>query len=323
MRGRRFNDLHKPFYMKPDGTSSNSDNYWERRQFIKTVSKVAGASLFFQAPFISNAISRNYEEWTVGKIMDLFIKEIPGAPFQNTVDTLKSGSRNTKVTGIVTTMFPTVEVINESIKAGANFIIAHEPSFYNHQDETNWLKNDEVYEYKAGLLKKHNIAIWRNHDYIHSYKPDGVQSAVVTQLGWATYQDKEERSRINIPATSLQALIQQIKQRLDIEMVRYIGDLKQSCSKLLLLPGAYGGKRQIEAIGKHKPDTVIVGELQEWETAEYVRDARTKGMNLSLIIMGHSVSEEPGAAFMESWLKQHVPGVPVKHIPSGNPLSFL
>jgi putative NIF3 family GTP cyclohydrolase 1 type 2 len=34
-----------------------------------------------------------------------------------------------KVSGIVTTMFPTIEVIEKTAKVGANFIIAHETPF--------------------------------------------------------------------------------------------------------------------------------------------------------------------------------------------------
>src|SRR5205085_12466509 len=111
---------------------------------------------------------------TVGEIMDRFIIEVPGAPIENTVDTLKAGSRDIVVTGIVTTMFATLEVINKAIALGANFIIAHEPTFYNHRDDTDWLEGDKVYRHKAALLKQHGIAVWRNHDYIHRHVPDGV-----------------------------------------------------------------------------------------------------------------------------------------------------
>jgi putative NIF3 family GTP cyclohydrolase 1 type 2 len=78
------------------------------------------------------------------------------------------------VTGIVTTMFPTLEVIEKTAEAGANLIIAHETPFYNHQDETDWLKDDDAYRHKIGLLNKHKIAIWRFHDYWHAHKPDGI-----------------------------------------------------------------------------------------------------------------------------------------------------
>src|SRR5258705_5416543 len=108
-------------------------------------------------------------------------------------------------------MLATVEVINKAIAAGANFIIAHEPAFYNHQDQTDWLKEDDVYRYKADLLQKHNIAVWRNHDYIHSVEPDGVQSTLIARLGWQNYQDKEKPNRINIPAVNLKTLISHAK----------------------------------------------------------------------------------------------------------------
>jgi len=247
----------------------------------------------------------------------------PNAPFASTVDTLKAGNRNIQVSGIVTTMFATIDVIKKAIAAEANFIIAHEPTFYNHQDQTDWLQQDDVYSYKADLLQKHNISVWRNHDYIHSLVPDGVQSELVNQLAWKDFQDKEKQNRIIIPATSLRSLIQHIKDKLKIYTLRYRGDLDQSCKKILLMPGAAGGRRQIEAIGKEQPDVIIVGEIQEWETPEYVRDAGSKGKKLSLIILGHIDSEEPGSAFMEKWIKQNVPGMTVHHFPAGNPLSFI
>ncbi len=304
-------------------SSPSFGQVWERRKFVATLTKAVGSGLFLSAPLISGAKTFARESWTVGQIMDAFIKQIPNAPFANTVDTLKAGSKDTVVTGIVTTMFPTTEIIKKAIAAKANFIIAHEPSFYNHQDQTDWLENNEVFRYKWDLLKQHNIAIWRNHDYIHSHKPDGVQSAVVAKLGWQNYQDKEFGSRLIIPSTSLQALIKHIKASLNIRMVRYIGDLSQSCKKVLLMPGAAGGRRHIEAAAKEQPDVLIVGEVQEWETAEYIHDANLQGKKISLIIMGHSDSEEPGSEFMATWLKQNIPGVPVHHIPSGNPLHFL
>src|SRR5581483_9439314 len=93
------------------------------------------------------------ETYTVKQIMDKFIAEVGAGVLPNTVDTLKAGSPDTVVTGIVTTMFATIDIIRKAIKIGANFIIAHEPTFYNHTDNTTWLQNDEVYQYKADLLK--------------------------------------------------------------------------------------------------------------------------------------------------------------------------
>jgi putative NIF3 family GTP cyclohydrolase 1 type 2 len=296
-----------------------------RRKFIFNLSKVAAATAFLTMPFAGNAASlfEVNEDVTVGQIIDKFIGQIAGAPFPATVDTLKSGSRDIKVTGIITTMFATIEVIKQAIALNANFIIAHEPTFYNHADETQWLANDDVYQYKAQLLKEHNIAVWRNHDYIHSLKPDGVGAGVLKQLNWGAYLKPELGNVLVLPPTTLSSLITYLKTKLSIEMLRYIGDPAQHCQKVLFLPGAAGGKRQISEASKIKPDVLIVGEIQEWETAEYVRDARTKGDNLSLIVLGHIASEEPGSEFMVSWLKDNFPAIKSVHISPKNSLSFM
>jgi putative NIF3 family GTP cyclohydrolase 1 type 2 len=291
-----------------------------RRKFVGDIS-IATAAITV-APLLSKADSffKTDAQYTVGQIMDMFIKTVPNAPFPNTVDTLKAGSRDIVVSGIVTTMFPTVDVIRQAIKLGANFIICHEPTFYNHVDDVSWLKDDEVYQYKAELLKKHNIAIWRNHDYIHSIRPDGVITGVVDKLAWKTYQNGP--NTFTFPPITLGSLIEQVKQKLGTPQVRFIGDLNQSCKNILLMVGAAGGKAQIEAIAKYKPDVLVCGEISEWETAEYVRDARAKGRSIALVVTGHIPSEEAGSAFMAEWLEQRLTGTKITHVVCGNSLSF-
>ncbi len=68
---------------------------------------------------------------------------------------------------------------------------------------------------------------------------------------------------------------------------------------------------------------LIVGELNEWETNEYIRDARYQGLKMSLLVLGHSVSEEPGLQWMVAWLTPKVPGVKITHLPSGDPFTWV
>jgi putative NIF3 family GTP cyclohydrolase 1 type 2 len=309
--------------MKPKNNSPVLHRQLNRRKFLDNVTKAAGATLLLGGPLVSFAESQlSVPKITVGEIMDAFTGEVPGAPFANTVDTLKAGKRDIEVTGIVTSMFATIEVINKAIAIKANFIIAHEPTYYNHLDETNWLENDEVYRYKSNLLKQHQVAVWRNHDYIHRHQPDGVTTDVVDQLGWTDYHNAANGIAA-IPATTLKALIEHAKKQFGIDTLRYIGDLSQTCSKVLVMPGASGGRNQIQAMSKNQPDVLICGEISEWETAEYVRDAKAKGQQLSLIVLGHIASEEPGSAYMARWLQKKFPGMPVTHVPAGNSLFFL
>lgn len=191
-----------------------------RRTFVANTAK-AGAAIML-TPLVNKASGYLPADgpYTVGQIINKFISQVPGGALTNTVDTLKSGNRDIKVTGVVTTMFATIEVIRKAIDLNANFIIAHEPTFYNHQDDTAWLQDDSVYRYKADLLKKHNIAVWRCHDYIHRMVPDGVTIATLQQLGWVDYADKQLPNLLNLPAAPLSALITTLKQKLLIEKDR-------------------------------------------------------------------------------------------------------
>ena len=82
--------------------------------------------------------------YTVQQIIDIIIKDIPGAPFAKTVDTIKYGSPDALVTGIVTTMVPTVALIEKAVALNANLIIAHEPTYYNGQDVIDWVPNNKI-----------------------------------------------------------------------------------------------------------------------------------------------------------------------------------
>jgi putative NIF3 family GTP cyclohydrolase 1 type 2 len=291
-----------------------------RRKFVQS------AGLLLALPAISRAgnFIKLTDTYTVKQVMDLFISAVPGGAMAKTVDTLKAGSPDMVVTGIVTTMFATIDVIKKTIALGANFIIAHEPTFYNHTDETAWLANDEVYKYKANLLKQHNIAVWRNHDYIHTIVPDGVMVGVLAQMGWKEYADKSIYNIITLPAArSVSTIVGEMKDKLHIEKVRFVGDAAQQCKRVLFMEGAAGGHAQIEAIGKVKPDLVVCGEISEWETAEYIRDARATGEKISLAVIGHIASEEPGSEYMLNWLKANLPSIKATHVLSGNSLSFL
>jgi putative NIF3 family GTP cyclohydrolase 1 type 2 len=293
----------------------------KRRTFIETISKTTGSIALFSIPGLTLAKGlHDGSAVTVGGIMDKFISQVPGAPFTQTVDTLKSGSRDTIVTGVVTTMFATVEVIRKTIAAGANFIIAHEPTFYNHTDDVDWLQQDDVYTYKAQLLHDNNITVWRNHDYIHSLKADGVYNGVLDKLEWKQYDTGN--NVLKIKSMKLKEIISHAKTKLDIKEARYMGDLDRLCEKILLMPGAAGGMRQIGSISRSRPDVLMCGEVHEWETAEYIRDARTEGMQVSLVVLGHIASEEPGSIFMANWLKSNISGITATHIPSGNSLQF-
>jgi putative NIF3 family GTP cyclohydrolase 1 type 2 len=263
------------------------------------------------------------DDLTIKAVMDMIIKQVPNSPFRETVDTIKSGNADQKVTGIVTTMFATVDVIRKAIALKANFIIAHEPTFYNHLDKTDWLENDSVYNYKRELLEKNNIVVWRFHDYIHSLRPDGVRIGVMKALGWEKYYNPEKPTIALIPSTTMEDIIKNAKTKLGLKFVKVVGDLSQKCERIGLLPGAAGARAHIDLIQREKPDVLLCGEVQEWETSEYIRDARAKGDAISLVVLGHALSEEPGMSWLVTWLQPQISVIKVTHVPSNEPFIWV
>ena len=295
----------------------------DRRKFIANALYAAGGLALLSLPEIVTASALSGDkQYTVQQVIDVILKEGNLAPITDTVDTIKAGKPDQIVTGIVTTMFASINVIEAAIKLSANFIIAHEPTFYNHRDDTAWVANNEVVKKKQALLEKNNIAVWRFHDYCHSLKPDAVSYGVAKKAGWLDHYKMGE-AVMNIPSLTLLQLVQHLKLKLDITHVRVIGNLDQACARIAVMPGSGGGQRQVTVAETYKPDVLIVGELSEWETAEYIRDERLLGGNVSLIILGHGVSEDPGMEWLVEWLKPKLSGVNISHVPSGDPFIWL
>jgi hypothetical protein len=70
-------------------------------------------------------------------------------------------------------------------------------------------------------------------------------------------------------------------------------------------------------------EVLVCGEVREWETSEYVRDAVSSGRSKGLIVLGHAKSEEPGMEWLAERLRLLLPEVAVFHIPAGNPFHVV
>jgi putative NIF3 family GTP cyclohydrolase 1 type 2 len=258
---------------------------------------------------------------TIQDVIDTILAQIPGGPMQETVDTVKCGDPTQPVTGIVTTFMASYAVIQKAVTLGANLIITHEPTFYNHMDDVQGFEDDAVVRAKRDLLAQHGIVVWRFHDHWHRHEPDGIGLGVVRALGWETYAGGGPV--LTLPETRLGELAEVVKQRLGIQTVRVVGDLSMPCRGVALLVGAPGAKWQIGLLGREDVDVLLTGEVQEWETSEYARDAVLQGRQKALIVLGHASSEEPGMAYLVEWLQPLVAGVTITHVPVGDAFAYV
>ncbi len=291
-----------------------------RRKFVGSISS-ATAYAFVAVPMACSAQKEKVQ--TIQDVIDFLISQANGAPFDNTVDTVKSADSSQKVKGIVTTFMANSRVIQKAIELGANMIITHEPTYYNHRDNTDWIENDAVYQYKRQLLEDNNIVVWRFHDYIHAYQPDPIMKGLADKLGWQPYVSEEKTNIFTLPEQTVGNLAKEIKQRLGSKAVWLVGDENMACSKIGLLPGASGGKSHINFLSGSDIEVLVVGEIAEWETSEYVRDAISAGQKKALVVAGHAPTEEPGMQWLAGWLDNQFPGIAVAHVPGEAPFVYL
>ena len=265
-------------------------------------------------------VKNNVNSLTAQQIVDK-IKQHVTCPWQEqTVDTFKAGNPDTPVTAVAVTFMATYDVLEQAARQGCNFIITHEPTFYDGQDDTNQLDPDPVIEAKRKFIKDNNLTIWRFHDHIHRTEPDGIVAGMVDLFGWKSFQKQNENLQFELPKPmSLQHFVNGLKGKFDRSVIRVIGDPGMQFTKFGFSAGASGSIMQMKMLQGEDIEVLVAGETREWETVEYVRDAKDMGRNKALILLGHSISEEAGMKHCSEWLKSFVNEVPIKFIPAGDP----
>ncbi len=260
----------------------------------------------------------------VQDVIDLLVHSVPGGLPNATVDTVKLGDPSRPLAGVVTTFLATHDVLRQAVAQRANLVITHEPTFYNHEDEVGWLDRDPVYAAKRKLAEDGGLVVFRFHDGLHRHVPDGVWTGMLKQLGWEQYADPKTPRVLVFPSPNpVTGLVASLKRKLGIAAVRVIGDKDLLFRRVGFAPGAMPGRDQIATFARQDLDVLVCGEVREWETSEYVRDAVAQGGKKALIVLGHAVSEEAGMKWLAGWLSARLGGMVVTHLPAGEPFRVV
>ena len=193
-----------------------------RRRFVLLTAVTLSATDGFRAEPVS---------LTASQIIERIQKQV-GVPWRSrTVDTFKAGNPETVVKGIATSFSATLDVCQRAAASGKNLIIVHEPTFYNHLDETKDL-NGDIYRVKRAFIEKSNLVVWRFHDHWHDRRPDGILTGMVTALGWEKYQAANDPETFVLPSSSLEKLAKDIQKQLEICSLRVIGDAQMNVRRV-------------------------------------------------------------------------------------------
>lgn len=271
-----------------------------------------------------------------------------------TKDRILYGNPHVECTGIVTTCWANMNVIEEAHRLGANLIICHEALFWNHGDRTDWLmeQNNKTFINKKDLLEKYGIVVWRNHDYVHSGIPmkngnyvDGIFYGLAEVLGWVNYIDYPTSNLIDsaegwcdfsaegklnplsytIPETTVKELSQFLVEKLNINGVKVIGDLNKKISKISIPFHVLGNANYaITLVNECKVDCFLTMEVVDFTLAEYVKDTSINDNSIAIIGMGHFNIEEPGMKYMVKYLPKAIgEDIPCTFVQSGDHYHYI
>jgi putative NIF3 family GTP cyclohydrolase 1 type 2 len=266
-------------------------------------------------------------EITAQEIVDR-IRQNVGVPWKaDTVDAFKAGDPATVVKGIVTTSMATLDVLKQTVKAGANLVITCEPTFFSRSDNPSPAPPrgaapnaapDPVFRAKSEFIRTNGLVIWRFSEHWRQHKPDPFAIGLTDALGWTKQRAADDPRRVRVPAARLDTLASELKKRLKARGgIRVVGNPELKVEKIALLCGTTPIQAALEALPG--VDAIIAGEVREWESVEYARDKVAAAEKKALILLGRVVSEDPGMSVCAQWVRTFVPEVAASWLPVGDP----
>lgn len=261
----------------------------------------------------------------VREIVARLLDTAPGPIPAGTVDTLKCGDPKADVARVAMTFLATVDVIERAAALGVRMIVTHEPTFYNHFDDPAWggLDRDEVAVAKRALLDRHGIAVFRYHDAPHRMRPDAILAGVLDALGWTELAGDGAPQIVALrEATAIRGILAHCAARLGAArpVLAAGAGVDRPARRIAVMVGACGGQGQIRVLREQRPDLLVCGELNEWETCEYARDAVLLGWPTTVAVLGHATSEEAGMRWLSERMRPLLPGVDILHLPASDSL---
>lgn len=296
-------------------------NHLSRREFVLAAGAAAVPFRLQQQP------RRGTAALTAQAIVDRIRANVGVEWKSDTVDTFKAGDPSTAATGVVTTAMATMSVLSRAVKAGANLVITCEPTFYGRADTpapppargaTTPAAPDRIFTAKKDFIERHKLVVWRFYDHWRLHRPDPFAAGLAEVMGWSKYIAADDPARVSIPAMTLDALAIALKRNLNARGgIRVVGDPSTKVHRIALLPGTSAIQASLKALPT--VDVIVAGEVREWESIEYARDAVTAGQQKGFIVLGRVLSEEPGMNICAQWLRTLVPEVRTTWLRVGDP----
>lgn len=247
----------------------------------------------------------------INRYLNTLVEDLPA----RTVDRVIYGDADRPVRGIAVAWMPYADTIREAACLGANLLVVHEPTFYDHWDLEGKAAHLPEVEAKKRLIDEHGITIIRCHDVWDAMPGIGIPCAWGDFLGLGEPVHSVRHYNVYevapVPAAAFAATVAARVAPLGQPVVGFYGDGERRVRRIGLGTGCISDPFTIYGLGA---DLAIAVDdiVRAWVAGEWCRDG-----GRPLVVVNHCVSEEPGMASLARYLAATYPGLPVHHIAQG------
>ena len=252
----------------------------------------------------------------VKEVLEHFLSRCDWVDREETVDRVIVGDPEKEVDRCIVTWMPGFRALRAMVERGIDFMICHEPTFWNHRDDR---PTDPQTEEKLAFIQEHGITIARNHDCWDRWPDIGIPwswaqflelNGPPVEIGAQGYQH-----RYDIEPTSLDSFAAKVAERCSTigePQVQVTGAGDVEVSRIGIGTGCGCG---IDAYIDMGCDCSIVCDdgSTYWSSIQRARD-----LGHPVIRGNHGTSEEYGMVTMTSYINHHIDGLTAEHLPHGS-----
>ncbi|MBS5724405.1 MAG: Nif3-like dinuclear metal center hexameric protein [Clostridiales bacterium] len=233
------------------------------------------------------------------------------------IDSCKAGDPACEVDKIAVCFAATPEVLRQAANWGAQLLITHEPTYYNHLDEFH---PSALSDRKKELVEESGLTIYRYHDSMHFQGKDAVGQSFLELVPWKGTFDGTLHFTFDTPTTPAQ-IIEDICTGLKLPCLRRIGRRDGTVKKVGLFLGARD-ESAYEPFFTDDTDLAICGEACEWQFGEPVREAAQFGMQKTMLLLGHVQSEKFAMKSFAKEINGKFDGIPAQYFECGDLFTY-
>lgn len=234
---------------------------------------------------------------------ELFARLVAWSPIdrENRSDGLVLGDPDRKVLRVAVSLLATPRVIEAAVAGGADLLLVHEPVLHGGAVAAD----DPYMAKKREMLEKSGLSVYRFHDHSHFTRTDKINTGVLRRLGWEGEFDGQKLFTFKTPRP-LASVIAEIRERLGLTHLRYVGAPDITVGTVACLFGAWGESNVYRYFRHPGVDLVLAGEAIEYAICEYVRDAAELGARRGLLLLGHMGSERAGMEYVADHIRSEM-----------------